>query len=196
MREGRSAFLLVFAETGKPAIAVNDLAAQKALLDTRFGNDGWETPGILKRLDTVPDLYFDRVSQIRMPGWTKGRTVLVGDATHSPSLLAGAGAAFAMLGADILVEELHVADGDFARAFPAYERRFRAFMVRQQDAAIRFAGSFTPRSQTGILLRDCVVNLMNVPQIGVRLRPAVPPCRANQLSVRSQLLPHPLAGAH
>lgn len=169
MREGLSAFLLVFAETGKPAIAAHDFGAQKAFLRARFGDDGWETPEILARLDTVHDLYFDAVSQIRMPGWTKGRTALVGDAAYSPSLLAGAGAAFAMLGAYILADELHVADGDFSRAFPAYENRLRVFILHQQDAAIRFAGSFTTRSQIGLFLRDCVVNMMNVPQIGTWL---------------------------
>lgn len=169
MSEGLSAFLLVFAENGKPAIAAHDVAAQNARLRTRFGDDGWETPEILARLDTAHDLYFDPVSQIRMPGWTKGRTALVGDAAYSPSLLAGAGAAFAMLGAYILADELGAAEGDFARAFPAYENRLRAFIFRQQKAAIRFAGSFTPRSQIGLLLRDCVVNLMNVPQIGTWL---------------------------
>ncbi|CAB3801275.1 hypothetical protein LMG28688_05309 [Paraburkholderia caffeinitolerans] len=169
MREGLSAFLLVFAETGKPAIAAHDFGAQKARLRARFGGDGWETPEILARLDTAHDLYFDAVSQIRMPCWTKGRTALVGDAAYSPSLLAGAGAAFAMLGAYILADELHVADGDLARAFPAYENRLRVFIWRQQDAAIRFAGSFTPRSQIGLFLRDCVVNMMNVPQIGTWL---------------------------
>ena len=169
MREGRSAFLLVFAETGKPPIAANDVSAQKAHLHARFACDGWETPEILARLKTTRDLYFDTVSQIRMAGWTKDRVALIGDAAHSPSLLAGAGAAFAMLGAYILAEELNLADGDFARAFTAYENRLRGFMVRQQDAAIRFAGSFTPRSRTGLFLRNRVVNLMNVPQVGAWL---------------------------
>ncbi|HUB97926.1 MAG TPA: hypothetical protein VL993_18520, partial [Stellaceae bacterium] len=86
-----------------------------------------------------------------------------------PSLLAGAGSAFAMLGAYVLAGELHEADGDFERAFPAYERRLRAFILRQQDAAARFAGSFTPKTRVGLFLRDRVVNLMNVPGVGVWL---------------------------
>jgi 2-polyprenyl-6-methoxyphenol hydroxylase-like FAD-dependent oxidoreductase len=169
MRQDRSAFLFVFAETAKPAIAANDGAAQKALLHTRFARDGWETSEILARLDAANDLYFDAVSQIRMPSWTKGRVALVGDAAHSPSLLAGAGAAFAMLGAYVLAEELRAADGDFSRAFLAYERRLGAFILRQQDTAIGFAGSFTPRSRLGLFLRDFVVNLMKVPPIGAWL---------------------------
>ncbi|WP_434667004.1 FAD-binding domain [Paraburkholderia sp. A3BS-1L] len=171
MREGRSAFLLVLAEIPKPGVAAHDLAAQKARLHARFACDGWETREILAQLDTTRDLYFDAVSQIRMPRWTRGRVALLGDAAHSPSLLAGAGAAFAMLGAYVLAEELNAANGDFARAFAAYEQRLRGFMLRQQDAAARFAGSFTPRSRIGLLLRDCVVNLMNVPQIGAWLAP-------------------------
>ncbi|MCG5076925.1 hypothetical protein [Paraburkholderia tagetis] len=62
-----------------------------------------------------------------------------------------------MLGAYVLAEGLNIADGDFARAFSAYEQRLRGFMLRQQDAAMRFAASFTPRSRVGLLVRDCVV---------------------------------------
>jgi len=169
MRQNRSAFLLVLAEERKPAIAAHDAQAQKALIRATFARDGWETPDILARLETANDLYVDAVSQIRMPCWTKGRVALVGDAAHSPSLLAGAGSAFAMLGAYVLAGELHEADGDFERAFPAYERRLRAFILRQQDAAARFAGSFTPKTRVGLFLRDRVVNLMNVPGVGVWL---------------------------
>ena len=39
---------------------------QKALIRKRFGESGWECPQILDALDTTDDLYFDRVSQIRM----------------------------------------------------------------------------------------------------------------------------------
>lgn len=167
MRQGRSAFLLVFAEKNKPAIAAHDSAAQKRLLHSKFADDGWEAPEILDRLDSTNDLYFDAVSQIRMPRWTTGRVALVGDAAYSPSLLAGAGAAFAMLGAYILAGELHAAGGDFDRAFRAYEQRLHRFMLRQQNAAVGFAGSFTPKTLPGVFLRDCVVNLMNVPVLGV-----------------------------
>ena len=41
--------------------------------------------------------YFDAVSQIRMPSWTRGRVALVGDAAACPSLLAGQGSALAMV---------------------------------------------------------------------------------------------------
>ena len=52
------------------------------------------------------DFYFDRVSQIRMDRWTKGRTALVGDAAACVSLLAGEGTGLAMAEAYVLAGEL------------------------------------------------------------------------------------------
>jgi 2-polyprenyl-6-methoxyphenol hydroxylase-like FAD-dependent oxidoreductase len=167
MREGRSAFLFVFA-TDRKAIH-HDMAAQKALLHAWYDKDGWETPEILAALDRADDLYFDAVSQIRMPHWSRGRVALVGDAAHSPSLLAGAGSAYAMLGAYVLAGELAAASGDHSRAFPAYEARLKDYIRRQQDVAAGFAGSFTPRTALGVWARNAVVNLMRVPLINTWL---------------------------
>jgi 2-polyprenyl-6-methoxyphenol hydroxylase-like FAD-dependent oxidoreductase len=169
MRGSRSAFLFVLADGGEAALHVHDSRTQKELLRTRFAHDGWEVPEILERLEAANDLYFDAVSQIRMPRWTDRRIALVGDAAHSPSLLAGAGAAFAMLGAYVLAQEAHQADGNIIRAFPAYERRLRPYMARQQRAAARFAGSFAPKTALGIRVRDAALNLMNLPVLGTWL---------------------------
>ena len=56
-------------------------------------DDGWECPQILCEMKTVGDIYFDRVSRIRMDRWTSGRTALAGDA--AVSLLAGEGTGLA-----------------------------------------------------------------------------------------------------
>src|SRR5579863_7499229 len=169
MRQNKTAFLLIFAADDKPAIAPHDLAEQKALVHAKFAQDRWETAEILRRLDAADELYFDPVSQIRMPRWAQGRVALVGDAAHSPSLLAGAGSAFAMLGAYVLASELRAAPGEHARAFAAYEQKLQSFMLRQQQIAAKFAGSFTPKTSVGLFVRDCVVNLMNLPVVGLWL---------------------------
>jgi 2-polyprenyl-6-methoxyphenol hydroxylase-like FAD-dependent oxidoreductase len=166
MRGNRSAFLFVLADAGEALPAAHDASAQRELLRARFGGDGWELPQILARLEATDALYFDVVSQIRLPRWTDGRIALIGDAAHSPSLLAGAGSAFAMLGAYVLAHELHRANGNAAQAFPAYEQRLRPYIARQQRAAARFAGSFAPKTAFGIRIRDAVLNLMNVPGVG------------------------------
>jgi 2-polyprenyl-6-methoxyphenol hydroxylase-like FAD-dependent oxidoreductase len=158
LRGGRSAFLFVFARDQQ--ISARETALHKAILRETFGQDGWETAGILSCMDAADDLYFDAVSQIRMPAWAKGRIALVGDAAHCPSLMAGAGSAFAMLGAYILAGELRRADGDYTRAFAAYESRMRGFIEKQQRDAENFAPYFAPRTGFGLTLRDFVLNLM------------------------------------
>ena len=109
------------------------------------------------------DLYFDAVSQIRMPCWSKGRVALVGDAAHCPSLLAGEGASFAMAGAYILAGELSRAQENYAQAFQNYERCFRDYIAQKQKSAEAFAGSFAPRTRFGISVHDQVMKLSKIP---------------------------------
>lgn len=169
MRQNRSAFLFVFTQADQAPLRAPDSEAAKELVRARFAEDAWEVPEILNRLEIASELYFDAVSQIRMPRWTSGRVALIGDAAHSPSLLAGAGAAFAMLGAYVLAHELHRADANILQAFTAYEQRLRPYMVRQQRAAARFARSFAPSSNLGIRIRNATLNLMNIPVAGTVL---------------------------
>jgi len=103
-----------------------------------------ETDAVLRALDAAEDLYFDRVSQIAVPQWSRGRVALIGDACACPSLLAGEGSAMAMAEAYVLAGELHAAGGDHARAFAAYEARLRPYVERKQKAARGFASGFVP----------------------------------------------------
>ena len=65
---------------------------RKGVLHQVFADAGWECPQILQAMDQASDVYYDRVSQIRMDGWSKGRVMLIGDAAACVSLLAGEGA--------------------------------------------------------------------------------------------------------
>ena len=166
LRNDETGFLLVFAWPGNPKNLPRDVAAQKRLLTMQFDRETWtERNEILRRLEACDDLYFDAVSQIRNPSWSKGRVALVGDAAYCPSLLAGEGSAFAMAGAYILAGELQRAAGDSARAFAAYERTFRPFIERKQRSARAFVSSFAPRSTAGLVTRDIVLRLASIPAI-------------------------------
>lgn len=48
---------------------------------------GWETPRLVDAMGHASDLFFDTVSQIRMPMWSSGRVALVGDAAFAPSFM-------------------------------------------------------------------------------------------------------------
>lgn len=164
MRDDKTMFLFIFAD--EEAAGPGDLEGQKALLRERFALSGWECPRILEALDAADNLYFDRVSQIRMNPqqglWTRGRVTLVGDAASCVSLLAGQGTALAMVAAYILAGELHRSKGDFAEAFSRYQNLFGPFVLAKQKAALRFAGSFAPKSKLALFLRNQLFSLMAI----------------------------------
>jgi 2-polyprenyl-6-methoxyphenol hydroxylase-like FAD-dependent oxidoreductase len=103
-------------------------AEERAVLYQRFGGAGWECDEILDALDGATDLYFDRVSQIRLRDWSRGHVTLVGDAAYCPSLLAGQGSALAMAGAYVLAYALAQTPSDAERAFAEYQRCFKPFV--------------------------------------------------------------------
>ena len=164
MRDGRTLFLLVFATPRGQQIEPRDIASQQALLHREFEQAGWECPQILAALDRCDDLYFDSVSQIRLPAWSRGRVALIGDAAFCPSLLAGQGSALAMIAAYVLAGELARTETPEA-AFRRYEDLLRPFMTAKQNAAVRFAGSFAPKTRFGLFLRNQITRATALPYV-------------------------------
>ena len=167
MRGDRTMFLFVYANDN-PA-GPEEVHSQKDLLRKRFSKSGWECPQILEALDAVDDLYFDRVSQIRMPPqqglWSRGRVTLLGDTASCVSLVAGQGSSLAIVAAYILAGELHRAKGDHTLALARYQQLFGPFVLNKQKAARRFAGAFAPRSKLALFLRNRIFDLMAIPWI-------------------------------
>ena len=166
LRDDRTAFFFVFRSPHKISGVIRDVPAQKQLLRQTFSAHPWiEWPQIENRLADCDDLYFDAVSQITLPAWSRGRIALIGDAAYCPSLLAGEGSAFAMAGAYLLARELERSGGDHIRAFAAYENLFRPFIERKQQSARSFASSFAPKTFLGLFIRDQVLHLSSIPFI-------------------------------
>ena len=165
MRDDLTMFLFVFAADQPPSADPHDTRAQKAILHREYDQAGWESAQILAALDQCDDVYFDRVSQIRMDGWSRGRVVLVGDAAFCPSLLAGQGSALAMTASYVLAGELAKADGHYELAFRQYENLLRPFIAGKQKAAEQFAGSFAPKTRLGLFLRNQITKAFGWPLI-------------------------------
>ena len=165
MRDNRTLVLFIFDNAHMTASVPHDLAAKKAVLHDLFGNIGWEAREMLDALDDTAEVYFDRVSQIVMPEWSKGRTVLLGDAAACPSLLAGEGTGLAMTEAYVLAGELHVSGGDVPAALASYEQRLRPFLAGKQKAALAMASTFAPKTGFGIWLRNMATQLMVIPPL-------------------------------
>lgn len=64
-----------------------------------YGDLRWVWPELISQVENNNSVFFDKICQIRMTDWTRGRVALLGDAAWSVSLLAGAGASLAVGGA-------------------------------------------------------------------------------------------------
>ncbi len=128
-----------------------------------FRDTGSESDAIVARLDQADDLYVDRVSQIRMPQWSRGRVAQIGDAAAAPSLLAGEGSSLAMTQAHILAGEVARSPNRAPDALRAYESRLKGVLVKKQDSARNCAGYFVPKTWLGLIASDAISNLASVP---------------------------------
>ncbi len=163
LRDDRTVFLLITADH-ETQIESHDSEAVRRYLYQRFDSPDWECRQILESLEGCEDLYFDRVSQIRMPHWWKGRVALVGDAAYAPSLLAGQGAALAVIGAYVLAGELSRA-GSAEQALARYESVLGPFLRNKQVAAEGVAATFAPRTRLGIFVRNQMVKALGLPLV-------------------------------
>jgi 2-polyprenyl-6-methoxyphenol hydroxylase-like FAD-dependent oxidoreductase len=160
MREDKTLFLFVFRDEYLPGESPTNDEGRKSVLTNVFADVGWECPQILAAMASVGNIYFDRVSQIRLDRWAKGRTALVGDAAACVSLLAGQGSILAMAEAYVLAGELRNCGGDYDAAFTRYEQRLMPLLKRKQKSAAKFASSFAPKTALGIAFRNLVTRLM------------------------------------
>ena len=176
LREDVTMFLVTLRDSGN--VPLDSPREQQALLRRRLADAGWETPAILDAMAEARTFYFDRVSQIRMPSWSRGRVALVGDAAACPSLLAGQGSALAMIEAYVLAAELAEADGDHVAAFARYHARLAPLLRSKQDAAKGLGLAFAPRGRVQLAVRNTVMRLLGLPRVpnlvmGRSLRDAV-----------------------
>jgi 2-polyprenyl-6-methoxyphenol hydroxylase-like FAD-dependent oxidoreductase len=161
LRDNKTLFLFVLASGND--VLPDTLDRRKELLRARYADGSWECSRILDELGSTRELYFDRVSQIRMPGWSRGRVVLVGDAAFCVSLLAGQGSALAMTSAYVLAGELAKVAGRHEEAYRQYEAFLRAYIEVKQAGARRFAGALAPRTRWGLWFRNQVINAFAIP---------------------------------
>jgi 2-polyprenyl-6-methoxyphenol hydroxylase-like FAD-dependent oxidoreductase len=176
LREDVTMFIFTVRHDG--SMPTDSVPEQQALLRHRLAGAGWETPAILDLMPQARTFYFDPVSQIRMPSWSRGRVALVGDAAACPSLLAGQGSALAMIEGYVLAAELARSNGDHVEAFARYQQRLASFLRSKQDAAQGLGLAFAPRNRLQLLVRNTVIRLMDLPKVsdlamGKSLRDAI-----------------------
>ncbi|MGE7385760.1 FAD-dependent monooxygenase [Streptomyces sp. NPDC004126] len=138
-----------------------DPVAQKRLLAEAYAGEGWEVPRLLAAVGEAPDFYFDSLSQVRMDRWSKGRTVLAGDAAHCASPASGQGTSLALVGGYVLAGELAAADGDHEAAFAAYESAMRPFVDENQKLGPANIKHMVMRTRGQVWIQLKLLALMN-----------------------------------
>lgn len=142
-------------------------SAQKALFASTFASFlGPTGKRALEAMQAAEDFYCAQSAQIKLPTWSHGRVVLVGDAAYCPSPASGMGTVLAIVGSYVLAGEIARSRGDVRGAFERYEEVLRGsergregFVEKAQKiplngAIIKLAN---PQSWVGVWILRAVV---------------------------------------
>jgi len=132
-----------------------DKARKRRLVIERFERMGGRTAELLDMIGSDDDFYFDKICQVRLSAWSRGRVVLVGDAGYCLSPFAGMGGSMAIMGAVALHDAFRRHGSDFMAAFREYEATLRPFVEKEQEHAADFGRvMFAPESDEVLEERD------------------------------------------
>jgi 2-polyprenyl-6-methoxyphenol hydroxylase-like FAD-dependent oxidoreductase len=110
------------------------------LLMQKWAGGGWMGKKILAEIPKSQHVYFDSLTQIRMPSWHRGRVALLGDAY-------------------VLATELE-RQADRAAAFAAYEALMETAVMKRQIEAERFVRIAMPTEKSWPWLRRLGTRLL------------------------------------
>jgi 2-polyprenyl-6-methoxyphenol hydroxylase-like FAD-dependent oxidoreductase len=155
---GRSVAAFMYRSPAVPGFDYRDMDQHRALLTEAYAGASWLVPQLLDQVRTTDDLYFDSVSQVRLPNWSSGRVTLLGDAAACVSLF-GEGSSLAIAGAATLAEAIAATPDDPAAAFAGYEARHRPLVTSKQSNAGLAAALLIPATKAGIMTRNAATRL-------------------------------------
>jgi 2-polyprenyl-6-methoxyphenol hydroxylase-like FAD-dependent oxidoreductase len=144
-----------------------DVPAQKNQLRQAFAGTSAEVDRWLAEVEHTPTFYFDAITQLEMPTWSRGRVTLVGDAGYCPGPAVGGSTSLAVYGAYMLADALAKAGGDHVAAFAAYERNMAAPVVGARKLARVNAKTVVPGSRLGVRALIGLAELITVLPLGV-----------------------------
>jgi 2-polyprenyl-6-methoxyphenol hydroxylase-like FAD-dependent oxidoreductase len=125
---------------------------------------------VLDSLEQAPEILFDSVHQVKMPRWSTGRVVLVGDSAWSMTLYTGMGSSASLRGGAALGSALQEHPDDLDAALAAWEAGLRPFITKQQDSAWFKQHRFVPSNRVTEVLRSVVlVVIRRIMQVQNRL---------------------------
>jgi 2-polyprenyl-6-methoxyphenol hydroxylase-like FAD-dependent oxidoreductase len=130
-----------------------------------YGDLGWVIPEAMDGLERADSVYFDTISQVVAPTWSRGRVVLLGDAAWCVTLFAGYGSALAVGGADRLGTELERHPGDIGAALSTWETALRPEVDKKQKLGRRVKGVYAPANPLLLWLTQLPLRLTALPPV-------------------------------
>ena len=145
---GKTDIILLFHSETEIPFEFRDEEQKRNIVIEKFSGTGWRTRELIQEIKEADNFYFDSLSQIKMPSWSKGRIALVGDAAYCASPAAGRGGSLALDGAAALAEAFQKHDSNFEMALQEYNRSFRPFIEEvQADAESFCAAALAPKTE-------------------------------------------------
>lgn len=125
--------------------------AQKRILREYLQGVGWEAERVLDAMDHAEDFYMSKAAQVKLPKWTNGRSVVIGDAALATF---GVGTTLAMLSGYLLAGELSKirSSEDIPQALERYEQVFRPIYAKMEELPPGFPQIAFPQTKWGIWL--------------------------------------------
>ena len=158
LHPGRGMPGVAFIFRSTSTIDPRDAGAAAGLLRQVYAGGGWRVPELLDTYLASTDRYFDAVSRVRLPAWSRGHVTLLGDAASSVSIF-GEGSSSAIAGAATLARALTRSAEDVPAALRRYETDHRAASGRGQRAARAISHVLVPATRRGLRARNLALRL-------------------------------------
>ncbi|WP_329494308.1 FAD-dependent monooxygenase [Kitasatospora herbaricolor] len=155
---GAALAAFIFRRPDLTAFDHHDTGLHRRILTESHAGLGWRVPALLDRVASTDELYFDSVSTVDLPSWSRGRVTLLGDAASCVSLL-GDGSSLAVAGAHTLAAALAEHPADHAAALARYEAAHRARVTPKQRGIKRSAALLVPATRLGLGARNLAARL-------------------------------------
>ena len=124
----------------------------KRMLHQYFENAGWEAKRVLEGMDQADDFYMSRAAQVKLPRWTNGPGVVLGDAAHATF---GIGTSLAIESAYFLAGGLSKVQS--SKDVPMAREVFRPLYSKMEDLPPGFPQVAFPQTTWGFRLRDSML---------------------------------------
>lgn len=134
----------------------NGTEATKRMLHKYVDNVGWQAKRVLEGMDQAEDFYMSRAAQVKLPKWTNGRALVLGDAAFATF---GVGTSLAIESAYILAGELSKIQSseDVPQAVERYEQVFRPLYSKMEEIPSWFPQVAMPQTTWGLWFRDALL---------------------------------------